>query len=219
MRLKHVTLWVIISLCYFFLLRTFGTIAHAMFRNVVVAQISVVLSIIGSAAILIFFTVFYADYIQHGQAKLKQAAIIAIIGSAMMVLLQLKGLFLVFKGLSTVAYSISPSLLKLIQSSSVEPAIPLISAIFILFFFAVFYGEIPPGNQSKLKKAIRFAIIGSAIGLMIQVVTLFNFILSTDIRWLSELPLTTALILLPVVTIGFLLNLYFYVIFYSEQGS
>jgi hypothetical protein len=218
-RLRTTTLWVVISLCFFFVSRTIGTFFPRLYQNIIVAQISEILSVLGSVALLLFFVFFLTDYATNSLRQLRSTAIVAIIGSALIVLLYVKGLFILFQGLSQLVDRVSPSVADLIWSQGLGVALSLLGSLFILFFFMVFRGKIDQTRQPKLKKAARIAVIGSLITALLQTLTLFNYVLLRQLRWFLDNPKAAVSILLPIVAIGFACNLYFYTIFYKLRGA
>jgi hypothetical protein len=217
MNLKKATLWATIGLVYTFVLRTAGTFLLGFFRNLVVAQVTTILSLLAALTVVLFFVYFFKEYVQKEQAKLQRATALAIIGTSVMFLLQIKGLFLVFHRSLIHLYDISPSLLNLLRPHSFGPIVVWGSSILVLIFFVVFYKETLLQERSELNKAILFAAIGSAIAVLLRTFVLINSLSSRHMRWFADLPKTMALIFFPVITISFLANLYFLLIFYKEQ--
>ena len=82
MKLKTATLLAIIGMCYLFLSRTIGALVPGLFQNLVVTQVSVVLSLLSGAAFVVFFMSFYKFYVRDEQTQLQSATLFAIIGSA-----------------------------------------------------------------------------------------------------------------------------------------
>lgn len=217
MSLKKATLWATIGLVYTFALRTAGTFLLGLFRKLVVAQVTTILSLLAALTAVLFFVYFFKDYVQKGQARLQRASVLAIMGTAAVFLLQIKGLFLVFDRSLIHLYNISPYLLKLMRPHSIEPIVVWGSSILILVFFAVFYKETILQKKLKLKRATLIAAIGSAIAVLLRTFILFNSLSSRQVRWFSDLPKTMALIFFPVIAFSFLANLYFLIFFYKEQ--
>ena len=201
--LKSATLSVIIGISYIFVSRTIGTFLPDIFKNLLIAQISVIISFLASLTPVFFFISFYEGYVRKEQIQLKKASVLAVIGSSAMSLLHIKGLLLVFD-IYVFPY--------LVRSHFIEPIVPLVSSIFILLFFIIFHKE-----ERKLKKATLSAIIGSSIAVLLRTFILFNYLYSGKIRWFSDLPRKITIILIPLFIFSFITVLYFFLSFYKEQ--
>ena len=232
MYLKKATLLAIIGISYTFILRTIGIFFPNIFRDPLIIQISVIISLLASLSIVFFFIAFYKYYIQEKQIRLKKVCILAIIGSFGMVLLQVKNILLVFNKLSTHLYNFSPYLVKLVNSHSIDPIMPWISSIFTLIFFIIFYKEtlkdkkirdqdnnISSIRDNGLNKAILFAIIGSSIGTLLRTFVLINYLYLRESRWFSDLSKETQVILIPIFAFSFITVLYFFLSFYSLKTN
>ncbi|KPL06641.1 hypothetical protein AMJ86_07695, partial [bacterium SM23_57] len=148
MNLKTAAILAIISVCFLFVSRTIATFTTGIFQNLLVTQINIILSILASLTFVYFYVLFLMKYLQPDQIRLKRATVFAIIGSAAMALLFLKGLFLVFGFIRLNLYEVSPNLIGMIRTSSIEPVIPLLSSIFMLFFFVIFHQETRRSTES-----------------------------------------------------------------------
>lgn len=208
MRLKKATLLAIIGISYTFALRTIGTFLPDIFGNLIVVQITQILSFLASLTIVFFFISFYKDYVEREQIKLKNASIWAIIGTSAMSLLHIKGLFIVFN-VYTLSYLVKPHY--------IEAIIPWLSSIFILIFFIIFHKETIQKGGKKLKRATLSAIIGSAIGTLERTFVLFNYFYSREVRWFSDLSRKIQIIFIPIFAFSFIAILYFFLSFYKEQ--
>jgi hypothetical protein len=207
-KLKHATLLVIIGISYSFLSRTIGTFLPAVFKNLLVAQVFAIMSILAGLTGVFFFISFYQEYVQKEQARLKQASVLAIVGSSAMLLLEVKGLVLIFNA-DTSSY--------LAKAHFIEPAVSWVSSILILLFFIVFYKAMLYRQGTKLPKAILSAVIGSSIAALVRTFILFNCLFFRDIEWFSDSPKKAAIIFLPIFALSFIAVFYFFLCFYKEQ--
>ncbi len=208
MRLKRATLLTIIGISYTFALRTIGTFLLDIFKILIVAQAIQIMSFLANLTIVFFFISFYKDYVEREQIKLKKASILAIIGSSLLLLLHIEGLFIIFN-----VYTLS----YLVRSHYNEPIVPWVSSIFILVFFIIFYKDTIQKEQIKLKKATLSAIIGSSIGTLERTFILFNYLYSREVRWFSDLSRKIQIIFIPIFAFSFIAVLYFFLSFYKEQ--
>lgn len=126
-----------------------------IFKILIVAQATQIMSFLSSLTVVFFFISFYKDYVERERIKLRNVSILAIIGTSAMSLLHIKGLFIVFN-----VYNLS----YLVKPRYIEAIIPWLSSIFILIFFIIFHKEIIQKGGKKLKRATFSAIIGSSIG-------------------------------------------------------
>ena len=212
-RLKYVTLFAIISISYFFILKTVGTLLPNIFRILIVTQVVQIISLLASLIMMFFFIYLYTDYIQDVQIKFKNATVLVIIGSCAMVLVRIKGLLLVFN------LFILPFLFRSRFIDSIIRLIPWFLSIFILFFFITFYIVTLLQKKMKLNKAILSAIIGTSIGTLLQTFILFNYLYSTEIKWFTDLSIIIQIILFPIFAFSFITVIYFYLCFYKEQRN
>lgn len=210
--LKLTTLLVIIGISYIFALRTIGSFLPDIFKILIVAQTVQIMSLFANLTIVFFFVSFYKDYVHKEQMRLKKVTGLAITGSLLMLLVNIKGLLLVF--------NVAPHLnFHLVRSHYIGTIIPWLSSIFILVFFIIFYKETVLNEQMKLKKATFFAIIGSSIGMLYLTFILFNYLYSYNVIYSIDLSIKMAIILLPIFIFSFLTSLYFFFCFYKEQNS
>ncbi|MBC8525442.1 MAG: hypothetical protein H8D22_01025 [Candidatus Cloacimonetes bacterium] len=207
-RLKYAILLAIISISYFFILKTIGTFLLDIFRILIVSQIIQIMSLFASLIMLFFFIYLYTNYVQKEQIKFKKATVLVIIGSCAMVLVRIKGMLIVFN------VDILPFLFR---SCHIDAIIPWFLSIFILLFFITFYKETLRKKQMKLNKSILSAIIGTSVGTLLQTFILFNYLYSTEIRWFTDLSSIIQIILFPIFVFSFIAVLYFYLYFYKEQ--
>lgn len=204
MNLKKVTLLSIIGISYIFVSRTIATFFPEIFINLVVTRINTLLSLFASLAIVVFYIYFYKDYVQEKQITLKNASIFAIIGSFAVLFLFLKGFLVVFN-------------LYVFRSHVFDIIAPLISSIFSLYFFIIFYKETTHNVQSNLKLAIFLAIIGSSISTLIRTFILFNYHYSGKFKWLWNYSREFPVIFIPIFAFMFFTSFYFFLTFYKEQ--
>jgi hypothetical protein len=209
-KLKYATLSAIIGISYSFLSRTIGTFLPALFKNLLVAQVSAIMSILAVLTGLFFFISFYQEYVQKEQTRLRQASVLAIVGSSAMLLLEVKGLLLIFNA-DTSSY--------LAQAHLIEPVVSWVSSILILLFFIVFYKAIFYRQGTKLQRAILLAVIGSSIAAFVRTFILFNYLFLRDTEWFSDLPKKAAIIFLPIFALSFIALFYFFLCFYREQKA
>jgi hypothetical protein len=207
-KLRYATLLAIIGISCSFVSRTVGTFLPAAFKNLQVAQVSVIMSILAGLTGVFFFVSFYQEYVQKEQARLKQASVLAIVGSSAMLLLEVKGLLLIFNA-DTSSY--------LAKAHFTEPVVSWVSSILILLFFIVFYEAMLYRQGTRLQKAILSAVIGSSIAAFLRTFILFNYLFFKEIRWFSDLPKKAAIIFLPIFALSFIAVLYFFLCFYKEQ--
>jgi hypothetical protein len=213
MNLKKATLLATLSISYTFLLRNLGTFLPGVFKSLPVAQAVTLLSLLAGLAVVLFFFFFSKEYARKGELRLQKASILAIIGSCAMLYLNVKSLVLIFK------MNLSPYLvMHFMRAHFIDPLIPWVSSIFILIFFIVLHQETRRGEETRLRKATLFAVIGSSIGSLERTFVLANYLLySRPMGWFTHLPTKTAIIFTPIYLFSFFAILYFFVSFYRHQ--
>ncbi len=208
MNLNNATLLAIIGLCYTFASRTIGTFVPDLFRSLPAAQVNGVLLLLASLTSVVFFVYFLRDYVEKDETELKNGTWLAIVGSALMSLLLLKGLLPILHD-----YTFR----SLAGFQLAEPLVPWVSSILILLFFFVFYKRTVRRGQRRLQTATLWAVIGCLVGVLLRTLTASLYLYSTVVRWFSDFPLMVQLIFLPIFAFSFLAVLYFFASFYREQ--
>ena len=212
MSLRTATLLAIIGTCYLFVLRTAATFFPGPFRVLTVAQVAEITSLIASLATVLFFASFLANYVAKDQVGLRQATVLALVGSCAMLLLRVKGLLLVvFDGW------LSPGLLWSLQRSYLLGAIvPWASSILILLFFVAFYKQTLRDERPKLRGASLLAVIGSLVGSLLLTFVLFNYVYFRELMLFVNLPRLMTIMLSPLFAFSVITILYFFSSFYRE---
>ncbi|MBN2542447.1 hypothetical protein JXI42_06230 [bacterium] len=219
MKLKRITLFVIITISYSFILRAFGTFIPGLFCSPVIAKTIQLLLMISDAAILLFFIYFRREYVKEEQRQLKNAAVLSIVGMAAILLVQVKNFV---SGLSTFmakVFQFSPYLFRLLKTSFADAFIPFAASIFVLIFFILFYKTACHGRSKRLSRALLFAIIGASFAVLLRVYVLVTSIIAKQIMWFTHYPMTISILLTPILFITFAANLYFLIVFYKELGK
>jgi hypothetical protein len=203
-KLRILTLLVMGVTVYMFILRTIGTILPGLFANLALARIATVLSFISSLALLLFFVFFRREYAIDGRAGLKRAAAYGLTGAFVAVIVDLKGVFIVF----------SSTLVSGNAGWRYFDAIwPAVASILIMLFFILFYRRT---GKPALKRISLLAMLASIIAAMTSVFTLFNYVLSGQFRWLSEFAVENMLVFLPIYAFVSVAFFMFYLAFYRE---
>jgi hypothetical protein len=178
-----------------------------------IAQVAEMTSLIASLATVLFFVSFLANYVAKDQVGLRQATVLALVGSSAMLLLRVKGvLLMVFGGW------LSPGLLWFLQRSYLLGAIvPWASSILILLFFVAFYRKTLRDERPKLRGASLLAVIGSLVGSLLLTFVLFNYVYFRELMLFVNLPRLMTIMLSPLFAFSFIAVLYFFSCFYKEQ--
>lgn len=207
MSLKKVTLIAIIGITYIFVSRTIGTILPVIFRNLWVAQVSGILSLLAGLTVVVFYFSFYKNYVQKGQQALRNATLLVIIGSFAGALLYLQGLLLIF---NIQIYTYPEG------SGYFEVTAPWISSIFSLLFFIAFYRETLHKVRSNLSRAALLAVAGFSVAALIRTFILFNYFYLREFMWFADLSGKTLFLFMPIYLFIFLTAFYFFLSFYKE---
>ncbi len=205
MNLKKAALFAIIGMSSSFIVRTLGTLSPKIFINLPLVRVAIMVHLLASLTLVFFFISFYSVHVQTKKQPLKNAAMLAVIGSSVPLLLHIKSLLLVFD---------AHMLPLLFMYHHIDAVVPLVSSIAILLFFIIYYREMPHKEGPRLKKAARSAIIGFSVFASLQAFVLFNYLYSGQLRWLSHLSRNIALGFMPIVLFAFIAVLYFFFTFY-----
>lgn len=220
MNLKSATVYTIIGISYFYLVRTIGTIIPDIFRVQDIAQGVQLLSLFAALAPLVFLAYFYKDYLRSEQVLLKNITVITLIGFSLIVFLHIRELFMVFPRMSSILYNFSPSLYQLVHSRQIPMFGSLISwvtSIAVFLFFVVFYRETARRNQVSLKNATLIAMVGSSLALLLRTI---STIVSLSAGAFPIRTLISPIIITPVLVLsllGILSIIYFLYTFYRAQ--
>lgn len=207
MNLKRATAFFIAGGCYIFLSRTAGTLWPEFWRNIAVARLSVILSVLAALTAALFFLYFLNRYARPDQIELRNASMLAAVGSALFVLLQGKGLLVLFDLLH---YD------SLVRFRTIEAVIPVAGALLILLFFVTLYGETYRAKEERLKRPVLLAMIGSAVSVCVRLIILISYLNSETGQWITGLPARMQYALYPALIFWFCSMLYFLVSFYRS---
>ncbi|UCB53192.1 MAG: hypothetical protein JSV10_03695 [Candidatus Zixiibacteriota bacterium] len=213
MDLRKATLLAIIAICYTFTLRAAWTFFPDFFRILTVAQVAQITALLAGLAMVLFFVSLLAKYVEKDQTGLRRATVLALAGSAAMLLVRVKGLLLV-----VFDAWVSPELLWFLQTSRFLGAVvPWASSILILLFFVAFYKETLRDDKMKLRGASLLAVIGSLVGTLMLTFVLFNYLYFRELMFFVDLPRMLAIMLSPLFAFSFIAVLYFFSSFYKQQ--
>jgi len=220
MNLKSATVFTIVGICYFYLVRTINTVNPDMLRIQDIAQAVQLLSMIASLAPLVFLGYFYKDYIRREQVLLKYITLIAFIGFSLIVFLRIRDLFMVFPRMSSFLYNFSPTLyywFKSYQMITIGSFITWMTSIAVLLFFAALYRELHRQRQFNLKIAVLLAIWGSSIAVLIRSISVMLQYYAGTIQLKNLVSSGIIFTTVAVSSLGLLAILYFLYAFYRVQ--
>jgi hypothetical protein len=220
MNLKSATMFTIVGICYFYLVRTINTINPDVLRIQDIAQAVKLLSMIASLAPLVFLGYFYKDYIRREQVLLKYITLIAFIGFSLIVILRIRDLFMVFPRMSLFLYNFSPTLYYWFESYqiiTIGSFITWMTSIAVLLFFAALYRELYRQKQFNLKIAVLLAIWGSSIAVLIRSISVMLQYYAGTIQLKNLVSSGIILTTVAVSSLGLLAILYFLYAFYKVQ--
>jgi hypothetical protein len=211
---KVATVLALIAICYNFAIRTLSTFALEIFRIEAVARSAQIGFLLSSIFLAFFFIIFLKEHDRENWSKLRRATGWAIAASVIMILLDLKRFLAVFD------IYVSEYIYEHVISSQIPGVVfPWVASLLILYFFVIFYRETVSRNLSALNKATLAAVIASLIGAMHMTFVFWSYIISTDPKWFYKFSTTMILLFLPIVTVSFMLNLYFYIRFYRYLST
>jgi len=209
--LRRMTLIVIISVIASFSIRTFGTIFPQIFKNILIVKATILINALFILSHLLFWLVFYWEYISTEKVTLKKTCILAIIGSFAVSANYMKKLPFVF------GMNIHFPLFLMIPYF--EAVVPLISSAFHLIFFVSFKKSLELDEQPRLSKPILSIIIGISIYICLHLIVLFNFLATDRFEWLEHMPRVVAVSTVPLIIVAVFSILFFYYRFYYFLDS
>ncbi len=212
MNLKKATLFTMVGISYIFLSRTLATIMPAFFTNLQVAKTNIILSLLASVMPLLFYYLFYIEYfpgqresLDRNQLMLKNAALLAFIGSLAVTFLFLKGFLQIATNPGRIA---SHDYFEIIAS--------WMSAVFTLFFYYAFSRSEKQKVSNRLINAAYIGLTGASLAVGIRSYLLFEFAIHGKLSWLWNLTRGNPLVFLPLYLYMFFAGFYFLWSFYRE---
>jgi len=209
--LRKMTLIVIISIIASFSMRTIGTIFPQIFRNTLMVKATISINAVFIVLHLLFWLVFYWEYISTHKVELKKACALAIIGSFAVSVLYMKKLPFVF--------NMNAHFPIFLMHSYFDAVVPLISSAFHLYFFVTFKKVLSIEEKARLNKPILSMIIGNSIYICLHLIVLANFLITHRLEWLEHMPRVIAVGTVPVIISAVCFMLYFYYQFYCFLDS
>ena len=203
MKLKKLTVLVLVGISYIFVSRTSGTFFPGLFASRTAAGLHTLVSFAATVVILLFYINFSRDYVRSSERALDKASTLMIIGSGAVSLLFLKELLVVLGS-------------SLFNSVSFDLYLPWINSAIAVYFFAVFYREGLNEERSSLKSALILVIIGSALSLLMRTALVINFMRGGEFRWLWDFAARYPAIFFPVQLFIFFASFYFYFSFHRH---
>jgi hypothetical protein len=203
--MKKATLFVIIGISYIFVTRLAATLFIELFRNLSIARINTVLSLLASITLIFFYLYFYKEHVKESQIKLRYATILALMGSIL-------GFIFFFKGFLILFHIIRP-----VNSNFVNVIIPWLSGLFSLYFFFIFHNEVDRKEYPQLKTALLLAILGSVFAIIIRTFLVINYFTSDTFMWLWNLNIEYPFIAIPLSIVMFFCSVYFFVVLYKYE--
>jgi len=209
--LRKVTLILIITIIVSFSIRTFGTLFPQIFKYILIVQTTILINSIFILSHLIFWLLFYREYISEKKPSLKTICIFAIFGSFAVSAIYLKKLPFVF-GLNT-------HIPLFLLNPYFDALAPLISSAIHLVFFVSFKKSLKTDEFQSLSRPILSIIVGNGIFICLHLIVLLNFISRDRFEWLEHMPRVIAVSTVPLIILAVCFMLYFYYRFYCYLNS
>jgi len=207
MHLKKVILVLIISIIASFSIRITGTLFPQIFQSLAVVKGAILVNTIFILAHLLFWLVFYQEYISVQKPALKKPCIYAVAGSVAVCILYLKKFPLVF--------DINPQFPPILASPYFDVLVPVISAGFHLAFFVFFKKALNEKEKTDLNKPVISIIFGISIYIVLHLIVMVNFIVAGRFAWAEHMPRGAAVLTVPLIAVAVFLMLFFYYRFYQ----
>jgi len=202
MNLRLATVAAMCGLCATLVLRTAATFSTQLFTSPLVAQAAVWIHLFSAVAMVWFFVAFLLEMTSQERPPLRRATATATAGAAMALLVPLQTLLRISDVAPFSAFVRSPWL---------EPIAPLIAAVAILIFFAVYRRELVRAEEGQLRRAAAAAMWAYVLFTVLNLCVLALYTSSGELRWLTQMGPAVAWITLPLVAAGFAAVLHFFV--------
>ncbi len=206
MYLKKVTLVLIISMIASFSFRIVGTLVPLIFQHIAIAKAAILINCFFILTHLLFWLVFYQEYISSKKPALKKSCMFAVAGSIAVSILYLKKFPLVFDS--------NPQFPQILASPYVDAVVPLISVVFHLVFFVLFKNALAPDEKPMLNTPVLSIIFGISIYMGLHLIVLVNFLATQRFARLEHMPQAAAMGTVPLIVVAVCLVLFFYYRFY-----
>lgn len=202
-----------ISLIASFSIRALGTIYPQIFKSTLIVKTTILVNTLFILSHLLFWLIFYREYISTEKASLKKICILAIIGSFAVSSVYLKRLPVVF--------SVDIHFPLFLINPYVDAVVPLISTALHLLFFVAFKKSLTFDENFRLKKPVLSIIIGITIFIGLHLIVLLNFLATGRFQWLEHMPRVAAVGTVPLMIGAAFSILFFYYRFYCflDSGS
>lgn len=200
------TLLVIIGIISSFFIRTFGTVFPRIFENVLIIKATILIHVLFILSHLLFWLVFYWEYISAKKPSLKKLCIFAITGSLAVSVIYIKRLPFVFG--ANIHFPL------FLMNPYFDAFVPLISSGFHLSFFTAFKKSLDLDERPRLNKPILSIILGTAIYIFLHSIVLFNLLATNRFKWLEHMPRVVAVSTVPLIIVAVSSILFFYYRFY-----
>jgi len=161
------TLIVIIGIIASFSIRSLGTIFPQIFKNILIVKATILINALFILSHLLFWLVFYREYISTEKVTLKKTCILAILGSFAVSAIYMKKLPFVF--------GMNIHFPLFLMNPYYEALVPLISSAFHLLFFVSFKKSLELEEKPRLSKPILSIIIGIFIYICLHLIVLLKF--------------------------------------------
>jgi len=218
MKLKFITLLTLGSLSYLFIIRTISTFIPTLFMSPLLGKSIQVLSLLAQLIFLVFYFMFLVEFVGKDQKKLHFATILSIASATMISFFYVRGLFVMIPTLSSPLYNVSPSLYQILHSPLLSANLPVFSwlnTLIFLIFLLSFSSEVKGIENTPLKKATRFAIMGMSVMLAIQTILVLMQIFAGGMGWMLPFAFWISALLFPVFMVVFILQFNFFLNFYQ----
>ena len=215
MRLKSSALLAIIGIVYLFLSRVAATFWPHLFYPIPVADLNILLSLLATGTLLLFYLLFYGQFTLPGKKgelikneRLGRAALFAASGSIFLMLHIALGAFRIV-GMDTV--------LSMETQTTTSVYFLLAASICFVYFAGVFYEESLKKVSGRLSSAAKLTVWGASIGLLLRIYLMLRLYYPSQFRWNGALNSGPLLLLIPMILFVFFTAIYFFWVFYRES--
>jgi hypothetical protein len=160
--LRRATALAMIGISYAFVMRTIGTFLPDLFRNVYIFRTVETLSFFAGLAVLVFYVVFYRDFLRARYSGLGTPAILVIAVTAAMLVLRMRYLARIFnvRGMARIP-----------GQRILDVTVPWLATALTLVFFVALHYALRRGRAARLARAAAFNIAGLFVSLLMRTTT------------------------------------------------
>ena len=205
MNVKTLAKLTLFGLAYIYTAKLIDTIYHGIFRPAAAAGTVVGLNIMAGLVQLLFFIVFYQQFVPEDNPTLKTASWLAIIGSGIGLLPKLLAMAVLFQPQSLFFF--------IHHRAQITALCPWMTAVLLLIFSLVFFLEPGFRHNKPLKRGFGAGAAGWFIMAAAQSLVIINYMTAGQLVLVADLFAAGPIVFVTVSSLTFLCLSVFYLTF------